>query len=231
MTDLVVEARHISRRYGSGDGVRAALDDVSLSVERGEFACVLGHSGSGKSTLLGILGCLDQSYEGTLALFGKNLKKLTDQQQATLRGQRIGFVFQAFHLLGHLSVRNNVLAPTLFNRNDTDPAALSRRADELLGDVGLADRADESPSNLSGGERQRVAIARALLMKPELLLCDEPTGNLDSETGKQIVAIFKRLHHDSGITVVAVTHETHLADVADRVIRLEAGKVASEEAA
>ncbi len=222
MADLIVEARDLRKRYGKGEGVRAALDGVSISVERGEFACVLGHSGSGKSTLLGILGCLDQSYEGRLELFGQDVRKLSDRERARLRGQKIGFVFQAFHLLDHLSVRDNVLAPTLFSPSD---GAVARRADELLADVGLLDRADDTPAKLSGGERQRVAIARSLLMNPELLLCDEPTGNLDSETGRQIVGIFKRLHRDSGITVVAVTHEDHLAEMADRVVRLRAGKI------
>jgi putative ABC transport system ATP-binding protein len=228
MSDLVVDARNLFKRYGTGDGVRAALDGVTLSVEKGEFACVLGHSGCGKSTLLGILGCLDQSYEGELKLFGRDARKMSDDQQAALRGRKIGFVFQAFHLMGHLSVRDNVLASTLFLRGESDMAALHNRADELLEQVGLLDRAKDTPSTLSGGERQRVAIARALLMKPALLLCDEPTGNLDMETGKNIVRLFRELHEDSGITVIAVTHETQLADAADRVIRLKAGKIVED---
>jgi putative ABC transport system ATP-binding protein len=229
MTDLVVDARNLSKRYGKGDGVRAALDGVTLSVKQGEFACVLGHSGCGKSTLLGILGCLDQSYEGDLKLFGEDARTMSDDQQAALRGRKIGFVFQAFHLMGHLSVRDNVLASTLFLRGESDTAALGKRADELLQQVGLLDRAKDAPSTLSGGERQRVAIARALLMKPALLLCDEPTGNLDVDTGKQIVEIFRELHDESGITVIAVTHETQLADASDRVIRLKAGKIVEDE--
>lgn len=227
MTELVVEAQNISKRYGSGEGVRAALDGVSFQVEKGEFACVLGHSGSGKSTLLGILGCLDNSFDGRLSLFGQDVRKLGDDKLAHLRGHRIGFVFQAFHLLGHLSIRDNVLAPTLFAREAAGDHR--KRADELLDRVGLLDRADDPPSNLSGGERQRVAIARALLMGPELLLCDEPTGNLDDDTGQQIVGIFRELHEQSQITVIAVTHEQHLAKVAQRVIRLKAGKIEREE--
>jgi putative ABC transport system ATP-binding protein len=231
MSDLVVEARDIYKRYGKGEGVRAALDGVSLSVEAGSFTCVLGHSGSGKSTLLGILGCLDRSFEGELSLFGRDVRKMNDRQLAELRGRRIGFVFQAFHLLGHLSVMDNVLAPMLFLRGDSDGGALRKRGDELLDQVGLLDRAGESPSNLSGGERQRVAVARALLMEPELLLCDEPTGNLDEATGKQIVNLFSDLHRESGLTVVAVTHEEHLAEAAERVVRLVNGRVAGEEEA
>ena len=228
MSDLVVDARNIYKRYGSGDGVRAAVCDVTLAVKEGEFACVLGHSGSGKSTLLGILGCLDQSYEGELKLFGKNARKLSDAEQADLRGTSIGFVFQAFHLMGHLSIRDNVLAPSLFLRGGQTKDHV-KRANELLDQVGLLDRAADPPSQLSGGERQRVAIARALLMKPKLLLCDEPTGNLDVETGQQIIDIFRGLHEDSGITVIAVTHETRLADVADRVIRLRNGRLVADD--
>ena len=229
MTDLVVDARNISKRYGTGDGVRAALDDVTIAVHRGDFVCVLGHSGCGKSTLLGIMGCLDRSFEGELKLFGRDVRAMSDNEQAELRGRRIGFVFQAFHLMGHLSVRDNVLAATLFLRGESDMVAHRKRADELLEQVGLLDRAGDVPSTLSGGERQRVAIARALLMKPELLLCDEPTGNLDEATGKQIVNIFRQLHADSGITVVAVTHEHQLAEASNRVIRLHAGRVVEGE--
>ncbi len=231
MSDTVVDARNLYKRYGTGDGVRAALDGVSFTIEKGEFACVLGHSGSGKSTLLGILGCLDQSYDGDVLLFGRDAREMSDEEQAVLRGRRIGFVFQAFHLLGHLSVRDNVLAPTLFQRGGFDRAALAKRADGLLEQVGLLDRAADAPSTLSGGERQRVAIARALLMKPELLLCDEPTGNLDAETGQQIVQIFRELHEESGISVIAVTHETRLAEASDRVIRLTSGKIVDGEEA
>jgi putative ABC transport system ATP-binding protein len=222
--EAVIDAQGLSKRYGAGKGVRAALEDVSLSVAKGEFVCVLGPSGCGKSTLLGVVGCLDRSYEGTLELFGRDVAKLSDREQAELRGTRIGFVFQAFHLLGHLSARANVMAPALFLRSDAQ-ADLAKRADELLADVGLGGRGDDMPATLSGGERQRVAIARALLMKPDLLLCDEPTGNLDLVTGKQVVDIFRRLHEEQKMTILAVTHEAQLAEAADRIVRLEAGKV------
>ncbi len=230
MGERVVEARDLRKRYGEGAGVRAALDGVSLEVSRGEFVAVLGPSGCGKSTLLGIIGGLDRSFEGSLSLFGRDARAMGDAALAELRGTRIGFVFQAFHLLGHLSGRDNILAPTLFMR-DADRNRLSeltRRADALLEEVGLGGRGDDMPAAMSGGERQRIAIARALLMTPELLLCDEPTGNLDVDTGRQIVEIFQRLHTDHQLTIVAVTHEERLAEAADRVVHLRGGKIAGD---
>ena len=225
----IIDARDLRKRYGDGHGVRAALDGVSMAVQEGEFVAVLGPSGCGKSTLLGIIGCLDQSFEGELELFGRDVRELTDVERARLRGTRIGFVFQAFHLLGHLTARDNVLAPTLFSPND-EHARLSERADRLLAEVGLEGRGDDMPNTMSGGERQRLAIARALLMEPELLLCDEPTGNLDLKTGRQVTDIFGRLHED-GLTIVAVTHEEQLASAATRTVRLRAGKVVRADAA
>ncbi len=222
---LVIEARGISKRYGSGKGLRQVLDDVTFSVARGEFLAIVGPSGCGKSTLLGISGCLDRDYRGALSLFGEPTRPLRDPQLAALRSRHIGFVFQAFHLLGHLSTRDNVLAPALFARRAPSREALHRRADTLLAEVGLAGRGDDGPAQLSGGERQRVAIARALLMQPELLLCDEPTGNLDEHTGQQITDLFCQLHAERGLTVVAVTHEAALANSASRVLQLRAGKL------
>lgn len=220
-----IEARDLRKRYGEGEGVRAALDGVSIDVAPGEFVAVLGPSGCGKSTLLGILGCLDQSFEGQLTLFGQDVRRLSDAERARLRGTRIGFVFQAFHLLGHLTARDNVLAPTLFAPS-ADREELTARADRLLADVGLAGRGGDMPNTMSGGERQRLAIARSLLMKPELLLCDEPTGNLDLKTGQQVTDIFRRLN-DEGLTIVAVTHEEQLASAATRTVNLREGRVVS----
>ena len=230
--ELLIDARDLRKRYGEGDEMRAALDGVCLEVTAGEFVAVLGPSGCGKSTLLGIVGGLDRSFEGSLRLFGQDVADLSDVELAQLRGQRLGFVFQAFHLLGHLSALDNVLAPTLFSR-DAQAAASKRRyrerAKKLLDDVGLDGRGDDMPRQLSGGERQRLAIARAMLMEPQLLLCDEPTGNLDLVTGEQVVEIFARLHRDEGLTVVAVTHERALADAAERVIQLRAGRILDDE--
>jgi len=152
---------------------------------------------------------------------------MSDRELASLRGRRIGFVFQSFHLLGHLCARDNVLAPTLFGDGDHDPRAERKRADELLAELGLEGRGGDMPATLSGGERQRLAIARALMMDPDLLLCDEPTGNLDGSTGEQIIEIFRRLHRDRDLSIVAVTHEAPLASAAERVVKLVAGKVVS----
>jgi len=220
----LIRVTDLKKSYGDGQARRAVLAGVSLTVERGEFVTVLGPSGSGKSTLLGIIGGLDLDYEGTVTLFEQDLHTLDDRALARLRGERIGFIFQAFHLLGHLSVLDNVLAPALFSRSAAD---LRPRALHVLERLGLADRASDTPAQLSGGQRQRVAIARALLHKPALLLCDEPTGNLDAETGARTIELFRELHREGDLTVVAVTHEERLAAVATRVIHLHDGAIAS----
>lgn len=226
--EVVVRATDIVKRYGDGKAFKVAVDQVSLEVGAGEFLAIVGPSGCGKSTLLGILGCLDQSFEGELSLFGRDVRAMKDAELAGLRGARIGFVFQAFHLLGHVSARENVLAPTLFVRERPDEAKLKARADALLEEVGLGGRGDDMPSTLSGGERQRLAVARALLLEPELLLCDEPTGNLDIATARSVTELFMRLHEERGLTVVAVTHEEQLAQAASRIIRLASGRVVEE---
>jgi putative ABC transport system ATP-binding protein len=176
----IVRTEDLRKAYGRGEAARAALDGVTLTIVPGELVCVLGPSGCGKSTLLGVMGGLDRSYEGRVTLFGEDLRTFDDGALARLRNARIGFVFQAFHLLLHLSVLDNVLAPALFDPEGRDR---TRRARDLLDRLGLGDRAGDTPAELSGGQRQRVAIARALLMRPSLLLCDEPTGNLDRTTG------------------------------------------------
>ncbi len=219
----VVRADRLGKHYGDGAARRAALDGVSLSIEEGELCCVLGPSGSGKSTLLAVLGGLDRAFSGTVELFGKDVSKLGDRELSRLRGERIGFVFQAFHLLPHLSVLDNVLAPALFAK---DAAGLPERALSLLAQLGLADRAKDTPAHLSGGQRQRVAIARALLLRPSLLLCDEPTGNLDAETGARAIELLRDLHREGGLTVVAVTHEERLAAIATRTLALRDGRLA-----
>jgi putative ABC transport system ATP-binding protein len=213
----------LSKHYGDGPARRAVLSSVTLSVDPGEFVAVLGPSGSGKSTLLGIVGGLDRDHEGRVTVFGEDLRSLSDRALSRLRGERIGFVFQAFHLLPHLSVIDNVLAPALFAG---DAASLHPRALDILDRLGLADRAADVPARLSGGQRQRVAIARALLRKPSLLLCDEPTGNLDAETGARTIDLFRDLHAAGGLTVVAVTHEERLARAATRTLSLREGRLA-----
>lgn len=230
--DVIVRAAGLGRRYplgpaGDKNG-RVALVDVDLVVPQGEFLCVLGPSGSGKSTLLGVVGALDRRYEGKVELFGKDLARLSDRAVAELRGQRLGFVFQSFHLLSHLTVLQNVTAPALFGG---DASGADARGMALLERLGLADRASDRPAQLSGGQRQRVAIARALLNEPSLLLCDEPTGNLDEEIGAQAIELLAELHREKDITIVAVTHEERLARVATRTLMLRDGRLTEQEPA
>ncbi|MBK7582796.1 MAG: ABC transporter ATP-binding protein [Myxococcales bacterium] len=220
----VIVARDLTRVFGAGEAARKAVDAVSLSVERGEVVLIFGPSGCGKSTLLSMLGGLDRSFQGKLSLFGQDVSALSDAELSRLRGERIGFVFQAFHLLGHLTVLENVMVPALFARDEAGRPVVER-AREVLERVGLADRAGSTPAELSGGQRQRVAIARALLHKPTLLLCDEPTGNLDRKTGEQIIDLFAGLHEDFQSTIVIVTHEDRLTRLAHRTIDMVDGQL------
>ncbi len=209
--------------FGEGSEQRVAVDDVNLRIDAGEFATVFGPSGSGKSTLLGIVGGLDRGFGGELQLRGRDLRAMTDRDLSRFRGQEIGFVFQAFHLLDHLSVLDNVMVPFLFTPRPNP----ERAAREALERVGLADRWKDGTSNLSGGQRQRVAIARAIAHKPALLLCDEPTGNLDDVTAGQIIEIFASLHRDDGTTVFCATHDERIGRVATRMLRMDSGRVES----
>lgn len=224
----VIEARGLTRRYGRGDGARTALNDVSFSVESGEVVLIFGPSGSGKSTLLSVLGGLDRGYSGGLSLFGTDIGALSDSELARLRGRHIGFIFQAFHLLPHLSVLDNVLVPSLFAPEGAT-GDVRRRALAALERVELADRAAALPDELSGGQRQRVAIARALLREPRLLLCDEPTGNLDRRTGERIIDLFADLHERLGSTIVVVTHEARIGRIADRTVHIVDGRIERDE--
>ena len=230
MNELAIRAERVTRVHDAGKGTRRALSNVDFNVKSGEFVAVVGPSGSGKSTLLSIIGGLDRAYEGKVFLWGEDIGAMSDAQLARLRGKQIGFVFQHFHLLPHLSVLDNVTTPALFDP-DADEALDVRRAKELLERLGLADRTTDTPTELSGGQRQRVAIARALLRRPKLLLCDEPTGNLDTDTGAQTIALFEELYRQEGLTIVAVTHEERLARVASRVVRLHDGSIVTAETA
>ncbi|WP_272424708.1 ABC transporter ATP-binding protein [Polyangium jinanense] len=224
MSVPAIRTRSLCRVHDGGRDARRALVDVEIVVEEGEFVCVLGPSGSGKSTLLAVIGGLDRGYQGQVELFGEDLGRMSDAALARLRGERIGFVFQHFHLLHHLTVIENVTTPALFDPRGDEEACLAR-AKHLLDRLGLADRAGDTPAELSGGQRQRVAIARALLRKPKLLLCDEPTGNLDEGTGARIIELFEELHREERLTIVAVTHEARLARAATRILRLHEGRV------
>jgi lipoprotein-releasing system ATP-binding protein len=223
MPDLLLRAEGLVRDLG--DGVKhRVLDHIDLAVEKGEFVALTGPSGSGKSTLLYLLGALDRPTGGRVLLEGTDLSELDDDERARVRGERIGFVFQFHFLLPELSVLENVVVPQ-WHRGELPRDRLEDQALEVLGSLGLAELAERRPQQLSGGEQQRVAIARAVVGRPQLLLADEPTGNLDSKNGETVVEIFRDLSERQGIAVVMVTHELSFAARAHRQIQLRDGKV------
>lgn len=217
----------ICRRYEMGGETVHALRGVTLSIERGEYVAIMGPSGSGKSTLMNIIGCLDTPSSGTYVLNGNAVAEMDDNDLADIRNREIGFVFQTFNLLSRSTALRNVELPLIYAGVDIDERREIARA--ALADVGLADRVEHRPNEMSGGQRQRVAIARALVNKPSILLADEPTGNLDSKTGDEILALFDALHA-KGNTLIVVTHEEDVARRARRIIRIRDGLVASDEA-
>jgi ABC-type lipoprotein export system ATPase subunit len=219
----VVRLTNISRQYGRGEQATHALRSVSLEVPAGVLVKIVGTSGSGKTTLLNIIGGLDTDYTGTAVVAGRNLKDLGDRELSRFRNQTVGFVFQHFHLLDHLDALQNVALAAFFA--DGDIRRAPERAEEVLVRVGLKEKLRQLPGQLSGGQKQRVAIARALFNRPRLILADEPTGNLDTRTGGQVIALFQSLNQEDGLTVVAVTHEEQLFRLADKSIRLEDGRV------
>ena len=219
---IVLEARDLERRHPLEGGEVTALRGVSLTVAAGEYVAIVGPSGSGKSTLLTLLGGLDLPSAGSVAILGTSLSALPDQALTRLRLERIGFVFQRFHLLPVLTARENVELPMA--EMGVSRATRRARAEELLAYVGLAARAGHRPTQLSGGEMQRVAIARALANRPAILLADEPTGELDAATGREILALFRRLHAD-GTTLVVVTHDERVTSEANRVVRMLDGRI------
>jgi len=220
----MLQARQLSKEYQSGDHRLAVLRDVSFTVPDGAFVAVVGPSGSGKTTLLGLLAGLDVPTHGSVLLDGEDLTRLSEDRRAQLRGAKVGFVFQSFQLIPTLTALENVQVPLELRGDAGAPA----RARELLARVGLGDRVDHFPNQLSGGEQQRVAIARAFSNAPRLLFADEPTGNLDSETGARIVELLETLNRESGTTIVLVTHDLSLARRAQRIIRLADGVVVSD---
>ena len=221
----MIELEGIGKAYtrATGETVRA-LDDVSLRIERGEFLAIIGASGSGKSTLMNVLGLLDEPTDGRYRFEGQDVTALGVSGQARFRNRRLGFVFQAFHLLARASALENVELPLLYS----DRASIDGLGARALDAVGLADRTRHTPSELSGGQQQRVAIARALVNEPDLLLADEPTGNLDAQAAAEIMRIFQSLNR-AGRTIVVVTHDPTMAAYARRIIRLEGGRVAADE--
>ncbi|HEU5181414.1 MAG TPA: ABC transporter ATP-binding protein [Candidatus Polarisedimenticolia bacterium] len=215
----------VTRVYRMGDVEVPALRGVNLSIEQGEFVAIMGASGSGKTTLMNTVGCLDRPTSGRYLLEGREVSRLTREELAEVRNATLGFVFQSFNLLPRTSALENVELPLLYAGVGTRERA--RRAEEALGRVGLAGRLDHSPGQLSGGQQQRVAIARALVTRPKVILADEPTGNLDSKTGVEVMALMQELGRD-GITIVLVTHESDIASYASRVVVMRDGQVRSD---
>jgi putative ABC transport system ATP-binding protein len=218
----VIRLEHVVREYQVGDSVVHAVDDVTLEIARGEFVALMGPSGSGKSTLLNLLGCLDTPTSGIYVLDGEPVQSLTEDQLAVVRQRKIAFVFQAYHLVPRMSAARNVELPLIFA--GVEPRVRRDKVRQALAAVGLEPRARHRPDQLSGGERQRVAIARAMVMEPRILLADEPTGNLDTRSGEEIVRLLERLNQD-GLTIVLVTHDPRVAAHAARVLRMQDGRL------
>jgi len=226
VTTPVLALRGITKTYRMGaENIVQALREVDLDIGRGELVAIMGPSGSGKSTLMNILGCLDVPDSGSYVIAGQDVAKLSDDQLAAIRNAQVGFVFQTFNLLPRLDALENVELPLLYGGDRRDRRG---RAERALAQVGLGDRMRHRPTELSGGQQQRVAIARALLNDPALILADEPTGNLDSRSSAEILAIFQGLN-DAGKTVVMVTHEPDVADHCRRIVRMRDGKVSADE--
>jgi putative ABC transport system ATP-binding protein len=223
--DVLIRARGLRKEYGDGEGLVRAVDEVDLDVERGETLAVMGPSGCGKSTLLHLLGGLDRPSAGELWLNCRRIDRLSERALAQLRRHEVGFVFQAFHLMDELTAEENVELPALLAGRT--PREARHRARQLLDQVGLGDRTKHLPSELSGGQRQRVAIARALANEPNLLLADEPTGNLDSAATLEVLRLFECLHAD-GYTLVVVTHDERIAATADRLMSMRDGALVDE---
>jgi putative ABC transport system ATP-binding protein len=222
----IISMRSVSKVYGSGASEVRALDGVSFAVNDGDFVAVKGASGSGKSTLMHIMGCLDSPTSGTYSFAGEDVSRMSERQLAVVRNRRIGFVFQQFHLLASMPAWRNVELPLLY-RSDNDRKERALRA---LDQVGLSDRVGHRPNQLSGGQQQRVAIARALVTDPALILADEPTGNLDTASSRDVLGILKALN-DDGRTVVLITHDTTVASIAGRVVTMTDGHIREEMAA
>jgi putative ABC transport system ATP-binding protein len=223
----LIELRNLSKVYDLGEVKVTALKEVSLDIQEGEFVALIGPSGSGKSTLMNTLGCLDRPTTGSYCLAGEQVAGLNPEQLAQIRNRRIGFVFQNFNLLSRTTALENVETPLLYNRS-CRRRDRKGRASEMLTRVGLVDRMDHKPNQLSGGQQQRVAIARALVNRPPILLCDEPTGNLDTRTSREIMELFSKLNATEGLTVILVTHDLEVAKRARRALVLTDGEVVAD---
>lgn len=226
MSHSLITLRAIKRDFRMGSEVLHVLKGIDLTIEKGEYVALMGPSGSGKSTLMNLLGCLDTPTSGEYWLNGEDVSELSDDQLAEIRNREIGFVFQTFNLLPRSTALDNVALPLVYAGMSSKDR--TNRAREVLTDVGLADRMTHRPNELSGGQRQRVAVARALVNKPSLILADEPTGNLDTKTSLEIMALFDEIHA-LGNSLIVVTHEEDIAQYAHRIIRLNDGLIASDE--
>ena len=224
---MIVEARDIKKVYKMGAARVEALRGLDITVQGGEFLGVMGPSGAGKSTLMHILGCLDSPSEGIYLLGGQDVSYLSDRELSLIRATKIGFVFQTFNLIPQCSVFENVKMPFLYRKEDSADAVL--RTERAIERVGLASRRRHKPNELSGGEMQRVAIARALVNNPSVVLCDEPTGNIDSKTGKEIMEILRKLNREQQQTFVIVTHDPFVAESVDRIAHMQDGLIVREE--
>ena len=223
MADLI-DARQLERRYGEGEAATLALRGATFALRQGEFVAIKGRSGSGKSTLLNLLGLLDRPTGGSLELLGERVERLDDGRRARMRNRHIGFVFQFHHLLPEFSVRENLLMPVRIAGGRAGRAAISR-IDDLVALLDLGGLESKPANELSGGQKQRVAVGRALMNQPDLVLADEPTGNLDSENAASVNSLFRRVHAEMGTTFVIVTHDAGTADAADRVIHVTDGRI------
>lgn len=222
----LIEVKDLIKNYESGEVSTQVLKGVSFKINKGEFMAIMGPSGSGKSTLMHILGFLDTLTTGTYTFDGKDVSKLTDEELATMRNRKVGFVFQAFNLLARTSATENVMLPLLYSDMPKDKR--QAKAVEMLTSVGLSHRLNNLPNQLSGGEKQRVAIARAFVNDPEIIFADEPTGNLDSKSGLQVMKILQELN-DAGHTIILVTHERHTAEHAKRILFIKDGEIVTDE--
>jgi putative ABC transport system ATP-binding protein len=220
----MIEVRDLTKIYRLGSVEVPALQGVSFRIERGEVVAIMGASGSGKSTLMNVLGCLDLPTRGEYLLDGRSIAGMSEDELATIRNQKIGFVFQQFNLLPRMTVRRNAELPLMYNGGKPEQE-IHQRSEDILKAVGLGDRMNHRPTELSGGQQQRVAIARALINDPVLLLADEPTGNLDSHTGSEIIHLLLGLNKEQGLTLLIVTHDSEIASHAQRVIRLRDGLI------
>jgi len=222
----IINIEHIAKIYQVGNEEVRALSDVSLKINKNEYVAIMGPSGSGKSTLMNILGCLDTPTKGLYDFSGENVSQMDDNELASIRNRQIGFVFQTFNLLARSDALHNVELPLIYAGIPSHERR--ERAEAALENVGLADRMTHKPNELSGGQRQRVAVARALVTNPSIILADEPTGNLDSKTGKDIMRLFNDIH-ESGNTIIVVTHEEEIAEHSERIIRLRDGLIEKDE--